>query len=684
MRLRVLSLFVPLSLLLFLLLPACVFAVPTFDQAVDKLVAKGYPQAVETDLTSFGTSPQLGFAMAGSTADDQAAEYIAGQLRASGFVNVHLEPVPVDEWGFRGASVQFPGPGGTITTLQASTFGGVSPTPTEGISAPVVYVGAGTAAAFDAAPSVVGKIVLIDALLGSWWMDWPFREAEIRGAVAIIYRSVATDLSYYGEPNALGSMDAEYNYPGLPVVHISRVSGQQFYDALMAGPVTATIHNDVDVRLAADGGTGYNVYAEYPGGDPNGETVLFMAHHDFYFRAGLDDNGAVACALTVAKALRQSGYRPHGKLAFLFTTGEEFGRINSYYDWLIGSWWAITQEHPDWPGKLAGVVNYELMAQTGTPVLVRINPELQTLVKNTAAADPTVVPYGYTLGAPYCWNDQFPFTAAGVPSIYFRARNAEMAWKYYHTNYDTVALQDWHYLGQLAKFSKLLAERLDKGLLPYDLTGRANELAASVSNGAALLSAGAQVSVLARLNANIAAFQTEAQAFKDDAASIPSSQVPAVNKALMAIEVDLNKAFTALDAWDITIYPHQQVLYDIQKLDLTLAALKTSPVEKATALLNLKKVGITKYGPAFSYDNYLRGLARHQPDFPGLYWGAMGHLAPYLNVMPAYRQIEADNLAPAITDLEGKRAAEAYELNVRLNQMADVVEGVIPEIQALH
>ena len=50
----------------------------TYDQAVDQLYAKGYPQNVETYLNSLGTSP-LGFRLGGTRADDAAARYLAAQ-----------------------------------------------------------------------------------------------------------------------------------------------------------------------------------------------------------------------------------------------------------------------------------------------------------------------------------------------------------------------------------------------------------------------------------------------------------------------------------------------------------------------------------------------------------------------------------------------------------------------------
>ena len=58
-----------------LLMPAAASAM-TFNQAVDKLVADGYPQGLETYLTSQGSSP-IGFAFGGSSSDTARARYLA-------------------------------------------------------------------------------------------------------------------------------------------------------------------------------------------------------------------------------------------------------------------------------------------------------------------------------------------------------------------------------------------------------------------------------------------------------------------------------------------------------------------------------------------------------------------------------------------------------------------------------
>lgn len=177
-----------LALAALLLVPAAASAL-TYDQAVDQLLTEDYPQTIETWLTSQGTSP-IGMAFGGSSADNARAEYLAAEFEKLGF-RVRLERVPLDAMEFKGASVTISGGPSYV----ASTFGGVRATPEGGITAPVVYVGGGTAAdvagALDAAglDDLSGKIALVDAELSAYWMNWQWTEPVLAGAVGVIYTS---------------------------------------------------------------------------------------------------------------------------------------------------------------------------------------------------------------------------------------------------------------------------------------------------------------------------------------------------------------------------------------------------------------------------------------------------------------------------------------------------------------
>ena len=115
----------------------------TYDQAVDYLFAKGYPQNVETYLNNLGTSP-LGFRLAGTPSDDAAARYLADKLRAMGLKNVHLETVPVDVWDVRGASRHRRRAGVHLLAVRRRARRG-----RRRVTAEVVYLGNGLAADYE-------------------------------------------------------------------------------------------------------------------------------------------------------------------------------------------------------------------------------------------------------------------------------------------------------------------------------------------------------------------------------------------------------------------------------------------------------------------------------------------------------------------------------------------------------
>ena len=661
-----------------LLMPSAASAM-TFNQAVDKLVADGYPQGLETYLTSQGSSP-IGFAFGGSSSDTARARYLAQQMKALGF-RVRLEAVPLDVMEFKGASVTV-----GSTSYTASTFGGVRGTPEGGITAELAYVGGGTAAEVDAAGDLSGKIAIVDALLGSYWMNWQWTEPALAGAAGIIYTGVATDDSYYAEPTALGSFDAEYRYALPPVVYISQADGTALKAALSGDPsLSATMVNDCPMTLARDGGKGYNVVATLPGAVKGAGRIVIGGHHDAYFHAGLDDTGGVVAGVLMAKAMRLSNYRPQRSITFLFTTGEEYGATDAYYDWLIGAWHAITQRHPEWAGTTALMLNLESMAMDGALMETRATPEVKGIIEAAAAAHPDLVPNGYNIKAVNCWNDQWTFTAAGVPSMYFRARTPEYGSKWYHTNFDDISLMDYDYLGQITKLTGGIVKRFDRGLLPYDIAARAGDLADNV-DAAALAAAGASPAKVDRLSAALARFSGRAAAYQARAAKIPPARRSSANSTLLKVEKMLNKGFTALDVWDSTVYPHAQVQWDLEQINAALAALTADPVDETGAVDALKGVGITDpYALDFGYENYLMQLAMHQPGWSGgLFWGAQGQLSPYLDVVPVLNKIDDGMYAGAVASLTVMQDSEVTELNKRLDKMSrtlDAVNMALPQVR---
>jgi Iap family predicted aminopeptidase len=427
-----LSLIAALGCAMCLLLPQVAQAGGKLDSAIDKLIAQGWPQKIHKQLTTnprfFNTD--IGYRWAGSKADNATAKWLAGQMRAMGLSRVRLERVALDAIDYQGSSV-------TVGTrkMTASTYGGVRGTPFGGITGNIVYVGQGTAADFDAAGDVSGKIAVVDlALWSKFWTSYPAMEAGLRGAKALIFTRTPAWTAWCSQPDAIGSFDGQAQYASPPLVQVSMQDGEWLKQQLQAGAVTATVENRMSYRFASSGGYGYNVVGEIPGTSNARQLVVIGAHKDCYFKAALDDNSGVTQVLTLAKAMRMTGERPKRTLVFMAFTGEEFARTNCYFDFLGGSTYSITETHPDWPGRVAGMINLEGQGHRGGKLTLRVNPELKTLASTTIAARTDAALYGFAIqDRATIYTDQWPFAASGIASVMVQSATADRTAVAYHT-----------------------------------------------------------------------------------------------------------------------------------------------------------------------------------------------------------------------------------------------------------
>jgi Peptidase family M28 len=675
--------------LVLLLIPSLALAKPapppTFDQAIDQLFAQGYPQNIDAKIAAMGTNPVLGFRWAGSRADNQAANYIAAQLRAAGLTNVHLEAVPTDVFNFLSASVT-----AGSRTMVASSFAGIRPTPPKGVTAQVVYAHSGTKQDFDALQaagvSVAGKLVIIDADFNSWWCNDPAAEATARGAIGEIFTyGPPTDGYYNYKPDALGSFDSQFDMTTSPAVYISMQDGAWLkgqLDANGVGPVV-TMKLVEQVRLADDGGVGYNVFGDIPGSVNDGSFVLFDAHHDAHFHSAADDTVGCVNNLAIAKAMMMSHYKPTYTMRFMFVTGEEFGYTNCYNDWCTGAWFAIDQAHPDWAGRLRGFINNDQTGGVGTFNMVS-TPEFMPYLNALGAAAGSALPGGYNVSTPNStWNDSWTFTAAGVQAV--TVSSGSFPHSAYHTQYMTADWLNWPGIAQGAKFMFRIADGLTQGQLPYDLKTRADEVAANVS-APSLLLAGADAGAVTRLENDISAFQSAAAAYQ--ARSIPPAHYADVNQSLLQIEKTLGVTFTGQNVWQMMIYPHQQVLLDLQSLEQAIADLQLATPDRTGAMAALSNVGLASVGLRVDDAVYRHLLTRLDPTYYRAVWGDQGHAlttAELLDIVPQYDAIQLGTWdSQTIAQLQAMVASDVVGLNTRLDAMSAALEQVIPQINALN
>jgi hypothetical protein len=482
-------------------------------------------------------------------------------------------------------------------------------------------------------------------------------------------------------PDALGSNDGLYGSEWVPAVYLARQDGDWLKAELARRPVTATVRNDVEVTLESQGGVGYNVVGELPGVGETDEKVVIAAHHDAYFRAGMDDTSGTTQVMTIAKAMTSIGYRPQRTVVFFITTAEEFGYSDAYYDFLVGASYAVTHTHPDWSGKVAGMINLE--AQGGREGKIRINasPEFRPWIDEILEVDSQLAAYGADVLGVSSWTDGFPFATAGIPNVTFSASGADYEGRY-HTNYDVQELIDWPYFGTMAKLEFRLAERLDRGLLPYRLGYQADDLAANV-NEEELLALGVDAEVMERFTVALGRYREAAAAYEARKSAFPAGRHAELNRALMNIEKILGSNLTTLSPEVTAVYPHQELLANTRNIQKALEALQSSPVDPEAARQALAGVFLTPVGLHFSEPVYRTEMSWIDPNYERIGYGGKGHVITPIDVLPEFRQVEAGDTEAAITGLLEKKGAQIAELNTRFSQMRGVLERVAPAIEAL-
>ncbi len=672
---------------LLLLAPAAALAL-TFNEAVDQLFQQGYPQRLENSIIGFKSVP-LGFRWTGSDAETQAAQFIAAEMKAAGLVDVELEPVPVDAWTIEVAQVAV---GDKV--MPATSYPGVPPTGAAGVSGQVVRIPGGASAAdFDKAGDITGKIALVNFDSGDWRMSFPSAEAGRRGAKAVILIFDKAYPGYAGAPNAFNSNDPGYTYSSPPLVWLPSDSAAWLRKQIATGPTTATVTLQSTHTFAEDGGVGHNVVGSLPGSSNDGTKIVFGGHHDSHFTGALDNATSCVAQLVIAKAMKMCGYQPASTVVFFNTTAEEWGYTDCNYDWLVGSTYSIQHTHADWAGSVKALLNLELMGYKGGSLWFTATRDLKPWLDAEIKAHPALVgPKGGQVFTPdqgywFSYNDQWPLTASGIPSSCMWTPDQHFWDNYYHTQNDNITRLDWTFFRKNIKFHLELARSIDGGLLPYRLSGEAAALAA-VSKKVGFAGAGIDAGVASSYLAATHAYAAAATTFDARRGRIAGGETAAVNSALLAIEKAVNSNLTALDVWDTTVYPFQQSMVDLTGMQATLALLQKSPVQYGKALAALEGVNLAWYGTHFSYEVYHTNRLQRVPGCVHANMADLGHMAMTLDVMPEYDQIvaaQAARQAPteAIAGLTTKIAAEQADIKSRLQTLTGVLQDVTTRIEAI-
>ncbi len=623
-----------------------------------------YAWQVSDKVASIGLY-RLGFRPSGTIAEHEAAKYIADEMKKIGLENVSLEKVPLPAWSFLGAKVNIIQP--KDRTVVASTYAGCPGTSPEGVTGEVVYVGDGTRHDYNGL-NVQDKIVMVNLTKNLFYSAIVY-EAQLHGAKGVIVR----ETEYAKAPGAIRCNDFCGTKARVAVVNVSKDVADQ---------IIGWIKEDekVVVNLVVDSkveeGEGYNVLGYLPSSEKNDRLIIVGAHHDSWFHGFTDNAAGVGCMLAIAKALIDSGYTPKANLLFISHTGEEFGALDTFYDWLIGSDYAVKVEHPDWAGKVIAYLNLDLSILANATAHFKTTRELKAFTEKFVKEfkEEFRIPYKSVefVSVPDTLLDQFSYAGVGIPSMAL-ILNGHYDDLYYHTQLDEAKLVDDASLKTGILLFGIYILKLDNALvLPFDFSVWGEDLLAGYGR--------AEVGLRLDLKDVMGRMEEFAENAKEFSVRVEESCClfeelkrvggddknvkdifKKVNDGLLKIAKILNAQLNALGGTQIAekvMLPHEQYLKDILFLGETVEAVKKKEIE--SALASLAKVGGVEAWCLMSRktfeSEFLKMVDLRRKD---LYWGT-GHIVRYADLWNEYNTLkEVENESKnkeTIKSLEKKRS----------------------------
>jgi len=386
----------------------------------------------------------LGERRPGSEIDHKAITYLEAKLREFGYADVRVEKSNFDYWEPVKWSIEVQP--GTASAWQPETFyvPYSGPTPAEGLSADVVYLGNISSPDWQ---DVKGKIVLVDIpptdvswdqmklfsymayepekMLKGWSHPYPigwmmkyisfYDKVESRQPAGIIG-------ILRGYPD-MGNFTYYAPYDGIlrqiPGMYLMPEAGDKLKAQAAAGRTGVKLV--LDAKVAKKGGESANVYAMLPG--QSDKIIIFHSHHDSPWRSGVEDSSGVGVVLGLAKYYSQVPLsdRPY-TMMFLFTGGHMVGGATNddfialhKTDILPKAMFDIAIEHisDDYLPPAAPTGNAEPRG-----VFITENPVTVSLYSKSVASAglsrTLVFPTGTPLGVP---TDAQHYGRAGIPVV---------------------------------------------------------------------------------------------------------------------------------------------------------------------------------------------------------------------------------------------------------------------------
>lgn len=646
----------------------------------------GYSYTLARDLEKFRSDPELGYRTAGSRAEFEAGEFLYRRMVEMG-LKTEKHPVVLDGWEFYGATLTYKTEEGegTIRLGGYQTDLEVKDLKTE-----LVDAGKGTEKDF-LKTDVRGKIALIRInQRDEWWINYPACQAHLAGAVAVI----AVQDKGYGEvdPAALNAQDI-CGLPNAPAFSMSKSDMAAVLSEMKKGRLEVVLNAQSKVREKV---TTYNIVGMIPG--QTSQMIAVSAHYDSYFHGFEDDNCGVSMMLSLAQALIRSDYKPQKTLVFIAFAAEEWGKINSRYDWSAGAFAEMTQGQNDWRGRMIADINLELPAIAhGKKHYIRSVYEykhfLRDFLKDPKGFD-EYYPEGADVVCPVqTWSDDFSMAISGVPSLVNEFSTGSFMETHYHSQFD----DDTSYDARIYYFHHRLYLRLllafDRcALPPMDFSTRVRRLMRSVKGENAETAAAAEL-----FRAGETAEETAEELYDMICAVNDSKQPEERESVACAVILDAFKycedSFVALDWYEKSVFPHENAQKNIEYMHRAIAALEEGDADAAKCAM--VEVDDNSYAEAFARGVTSYFTARALTDQGS--WGS-GRLTGHIDlfgVMRAVMSKDKEEDDPDFTfekeELAVKIAVERKNLQyileaetARLKKLTQKLQGAIVAVEALN
>lgn len=621
------------------------------------------------------TNPVLGYRTAGSPAECATGEMLRREMEEIGLQDVSKDAFTLDGWEFKKAVLKFHDQDGVQRICQMGAY--QTNFVTEGFQEySIVYLGKGRSVDYEGV-DVKGKLVLVEMnQRDEWWISFPVYQAYVRGAAAL----VAVQIQGYGEAEdtALNAQDIagpEY----APAFSMSQSDARILKDAMKAELKNVDMKNagskhggdafefkvwlDADSRVERDT-VSYNIVGKIPGEETD-SMIIVSAHYDSYFEGFQDDNAAVGMMMGIARALVLGKYRPRHTLVFCAMAAEEWGVIDSKYDWSTGAYRQVFTVHPEWQGHVIANLNFELPAHAHqSQDAVRSTYEyadfLQHFVRELDVPA-EAYPDGMTVVFPIeTWSDDFSMAIAGIPSMVNEFSSGRFMQDYYHSQYDNEkryqeSVYQFHhecYLKLALAFDKLL-------LPPLNFSAVLRALRSSIDSSICKMTGVEEEMLLSLLDDGVEVAEELYQRIRDlneDYEELRTKEerisfrrrYSSMEEKLLHIFRKEQDYFVRLNWHDEVIFPQETMQKNIPLTQAAIDALRNGKINEA--LTALYQVDNNRYAFQFDeevYDHFTEYILNQPED--RLMWGA-GRIMHYENLYQVVHVLK-EKLEHGDTDL---------------------------------